>query len=183
MSTIIFLVIVVVETCIYTLIFIVMKHRSKKFDKTRYLQLSELGSKFSLSFSSHEVLGNKIMGLDGINKKLLVLEQTDGQSHSYIIDLDEAKAISVKKIYSGINAGELKKRRIEEFLKTILLQFEFGNGKEDIVFHFYESKVDNIYDVPGLERKIKNWQVILSKMTGIKNKKPIREKRELQMTD
>ena len=150
-----------------------MKHRSIRFDKIRYLQLSELGSKFSMSFSSHEVLGNKIMGLDGIKKKLLVLEQTDGQSHSYIIDLDEAKAISVKKIYRSIKAGELKKRRIEEF----------GNGKEDIVLPFYENEIDNIYDLQGLERKIKNWQLILSKMTGIKNKKPIREKRELQMAD
>src|SRR5688500_18730888 len=147
-----------------------MKHRNIRFDKIRCLQLSELDSKFSLSFSSHEVVGNKIMGLDGINKKLLVLEQTDGQSHSYIIDLDEVKAISVKKIYSSIKAGELKKRGIEEFLQTIQLQFEFGNGKEDIVLPFYESKIDNIYDLPGLERKIKNWQMILSKITGIKNK-------------
>ena len=183
MSTIIFLLIVVAETVIYTLIFIDMKHRSIRFDKIRYLQLSELGSKFSMSFSSHEVLGNKIMGLDGINKKLLVLEQTDGQSQSYIIDLDEAKAISVRKIYSSIKAGELKKRRIEAFLKTIQLQFEFGNGKEDIVLPFYESKIDSIYDLPGLERKIKNWQMILSKMTGIKNINSIKEKRELQMAD
>lgn len=160
-----------------------MKHRGIRFDKISYWQLSELGSKFSLSFSSHEVLGNRIMGLDGIKKKLLVLEQTDGQNHSYIIDLDEAKAISVKKIYRSIKAGELKKRGIEEFLQTIQLQFEFGNGKEDIVLPFYESKIDNIYDLPGLERKIKNWQMILSKITGIKNKNPIREKRELQMAD
>jgi len=183
MSTIIILLIIVAEMVIYRLIFIVMKHRSIRFDKIRYLQLSELGSKFSMSFSSHEVLGNKIMGLDGINRKLLVLEQTDGQSHSCIIDLDQAKAITVKKIYRSIKAGELKKRRIEEFLKTIQLQFEFGNGKEDIVLPFYESEIDNIYDLPGLERKIKNWQLILSKMTGTKNKKLIKEKTELQMAD
>ena len=183
MATIIFLLIVVAETVIYILILFAMKHRNIRFDKIKYLQLSELGSKFSLSFSSHELLGNKIMGLDGINKKLLVLEQTDGQSHSYIIDLDEAKAITVKKIYSSIKAGELKKRRIEEFLKSIQLQFEFRNGKEDIVLPFYESKIDNVDDLPGLERKTKNWQMVLSKMTGIENKKPIREKRELLMAD
>lgn len=180
MSTIIFL---VAEMVSYTLIFIVMKHRSIRFNKNRYLQLSELGSKFNMSFSSHEVLGNKIMGLDGINKKLLVLEQTDGQNHSYIIDLDEVKAMSVKKIYSSIKAGELKKNRIEEFLKIIQLQFEFGNGKEDIVLPFYESEIDSIYDLPGLERKIMNWQLILSKMTSTKNMKLIKEKKELQTAD
>ena len=98
----------------------------------------------------------------------MVLEQTDGQCHSYIIDLDEVKTITVKRIYSSIKAGELKKRRMEEFLKTIQLQFDFENGKEDIFLPFYESKIDNINDLPGLERKIKNWQMMLSKMTGIK---------------
>jgi hypothetical protein len=48
---------------------------------------------------------------------------------------------------------------------------------------FYKSKIDNIYDLPALERKIKIWQMILSKMTGMKNKNPIRERRELQMAD
>ena len=90
--------IVAAEMVIYIVIFIVMKKRSIRFDKIGSLQLSELGSKFSMSFSSHEVLRDKIMGLDGINKKLLVLEQNDGQSHFYIIDLVETKAISVKKI-------------------------------------------------------------------------------------
>lgn len=160
-----------------------MIHKKTRFDKIGYLQLSELGSKFNMSFSSHQVLGNKIMGLDGISKKLLILEQIDNQARSYIIDLDEATAISVKKIYSSIKGGELKKRTIDEFLETILLQFEFGNGNEDVALPFYESKIDSIYDLPGLERKIKNWQMILSKMTGIKNKSPIKEKRELQMAD
>ena len=160
-----------------------MKHRNISFDKIRYLQLSELGSKFSLSFSSHEVVGNKIIGLDGINRKLLVLEEADGRSNSYIIDLDEVRAISVKKIYNGIKAGELKKRRIEEFLKTIHLQFEFKNGNKDAAWPFYENEIDNIYDLRKLERKAKNWQMILSKMTCMQNKKLIKEKRELQLAD
>ena len=71
----------------------------------------------------------------------------------------------------------------KEFLKTIQLQFEFGNGKEDIVLPFYESKIDSIYDLPALERKIENWEMILSKINGIKNKKTITEKRELQLAD
>jgi hypothetical protein len=182
-STIIFLLIVVVEATICTLIFIVMKHRDVRFDKIKYLQLRELSSKFSMSFSSYEVLGNKIIGLDRINKKLLVLEEADGQSNSYIIDLNEVKVISVKKIYNGIKAGELKKRRVEEFLKTINLRFEFENGNKDRAWSFYESEINKIYDLPRLERKAKNWQMILSKMTGTQNKKLIKEKKQLQLAD
>ena len=160
-----------------------MKHRDIKLNKIKYFQLHELSSRFSMSFSSHEVIGNKIIGVDGINRKLLVLEEADGRSNSYIIDLDEVRAISVKKIYNGIKAGELKKRRIEEFLKTIHLQFEFKNGNKDTAWPFYENEIDNIYDLRKLERKAKNWQMILSKMTCMQNKKLIKEKRELQLAD
>jgi len=52
-----------------------MKHRNKRFDKLSYLQLSKLGSIFNLSFSSQEILSNKIIGLDGIKRKLLVAEK------------------------------------------------------------------------------------------------------------
>lgn len=64
-----------------------------------------------------------------------------------------------------------------------MLQLEFGNGKEDIVLPFYESKIDNIYDLPGLERQIKNWQMVLSKIMRTKNKKRITKKKELQLAD
>ena len=160
-----------------------MKHRSIKLDKNRYLQLNELVSKYNMSFSGHDVLGNKIMGMDGIKKKLLILEETNDHSHSYLVDLDTVAAITVKKIYNSIKAGELKKRKIAEFLKTIQLQFEFSNGKEDLVLPFYESTTDNISELPGLERKIKNWQMILSKMMGAKDEKLVTEKREIRIAD
>ena len=152
-----------------------MKHRRIAFDKIAYLQLSQLGSKFSLSFSSHDVLGNLIMGLDGIRRKLLILESASGFREPFIIHLDEAKSITVKKIYCGIQAGALKSRRIDEFLKSIQLQFEFGNGKENIVLPFYERKTDSISDIPALERKVKSWQMMLSKISGITNKIPMKE--------
>lgn len=160
-----------------------MKHRDVRFDKNKYLHLRELSSKFNMPFSSYEVIGNKIISLDGINKKLLVLEEADGWSNSYTIDLNEVKVISVKKIYSDIKAGELRKRRIEEFLKTINLRFEFKNGNEDRTWSFYESEINKIYDLPRLERKVKNWQMALSKIAGSQNKKLNKEKRQLLFAD
>jgi len=40
-------------------------------------RFSELGTIHNLSFSSQEVLNNSIIGLDGINRKILVLSQID----------------------------------------------------------------------------------------------------------
>ena len=146
-----------------------MRQTDKRFDKSNYLHLSELGSAFNLSFSSHEILSKEIIGLDGIKRKVLVIEKDNGLSNHYIIELDTVSVISVKKIYKGIKPGELKNKRIEAFLESICLQFEFRDGKDHIGLLFYENGINEIQDLPGLERKARSWQVILSKMINTRN--------------
>ncbi|HWH62215.1 MAG TPA: hypothetical protein VNS50_03040 [Ginsengibacter sp.] len=124
---------------------------------------------FNLSFSSHEILNKKIFGVDGIKRKILVVEENNGSNSSYIIELDKVKSISMKTVYDSIKPDELRKRRLEEFLKTIHLQFEFKDGRDAVALSFFESKKNNIDDLPLLERKIKNWEMIFSKMAGVEN--------------
>lgn len=153
-----------------SLIFIDMKNRHKRVDKHNYLHLSKWGSAFNLSFSSYEILSNKIIGLDGIKRKLLVAEKNNGSGRPYIIELARVTAITVKKIYNSIKAGALKTKRVEEFLESILLQFEYANQKDPIVVPFYERKLNENHDLRGLEKKARNWQMILSKIaTAQKN--------------
>ena len=153
-----------------------MKHRNIWFEKINYLQLSNLGSKFNLSFSSHEMLSSKIIALDGIKRKLIVAERNNELGCPYIIELTKVAAITVKKIYNSIKAGELKTRRIEEFLESILLQFEFGNKKDPIVLPFYEGKINEIHDLPRLERRARSWQLMLSKLLPRKIKDLLKKK-------
>jgi hypothetical protein len=157
-------------------------HRNMKNNNTRagnkYLQLSELGSKFNLSFSSHLGLGNKIIALDGLKKKLLVVEIKNGSNHSYIIELDQVETISIKKTYSSIKPGELNKKGLRAFLKSIYLQFEYCNKNKKIVLPFYERETDGLRDLSTLERNAMNWQMILSKMTNTQNIS-LNEKRQL----
>ena len=147
-----------------------MKNRNSKFNKVKYSLLSKLGSMFNLSFSSHELLDEKIFGVDGIKRKILVVEENNGSNSSYIIELDKVKSISMKTVYDSIKPEELRKRRLEEFLKTIHLQFEFNDGRDAVALPFFENKKNDIADLPLLERKTKNWKMIFSKMTGTKNK-------------
>ena len=158
------------KTMLCTKTFTVMKRGSIRSGKIGNLQLSQLGSRFSMAFSNLEVIGNKMMGLDEIKKKLLVLEGTNRDSRSLIIDLAKVKAISVKKIYRAIQAGALKKGRIEDFLEAVHLQFEFSNREGNIVLPFNKSKSDIIGDFPRLETRILNWQSMLSKISGLANK-------------
>lgn len=141
-----------------------MKNSSKGRDKSRYSQLSELGSKLNLSFSSHVSLGSKMIALDGIKRKLLVLDINNASNEYYIIQLDEVKVISVKKNYSWIQPGELNKKGFEEFLETIFLYFEYRDKGHTVALPFYERGKNSVSNLPMLERNARNWQMILSKM-------------------
>ncbi|MEO6347829.1 MAG: hypothetical protein ABIO60_07950 [Aquaticitalea sp.] len=143
-----------------------MKNRNSKFNKIKYSLLSKLGSVFNLSFSSHELLEEKIFGVDGIKRKILVVEEKDGSNSSYIIELDKVKSISVKTVYDSIKRNDLTDKRLNEFLKTMHLQFEFTDGRDAVALPFFENKKNNIEELPMLERKTKNWKMIFSKMCG-----------------
>ena len=106
-----------------------MKSKDARFNKIKYVQLSELGSKFNLSFSSHLSLNNKLIALDGLKRKLLVLEANNEWSHPDIIDLNKVSVVSVKKSYDSIRSGELRIKKFDEFLKRIDLQFEYHDKK------------------------------------------------------
>ena len=157
-----------------------MKHNNTRFGD-KYLQLSELGSKLNLSFSSHLALGNRIIALDGLRKKLLVAEMKNKVSQSYIVELDQVKTVSIKKTYSSIKPGELNKKGLRQFLQAIYLQFEYSNEDKTIVLPFYECEKDRFQDLSRLERNARNWQMILSKMTNTQNNNSFKEKRQVQL--
>jgi hypothetical protein len=131
--------------------------------KSKYLHISELGSKFNLSFSSYLELGNKLIALDGVKRSLLVFETNQAIKKPFIIELNKVTAITVKQCYSSIGPGQLKEKGIEAFLKSIDLEFKYGRN-ETIVISFYDCKTDNISELPKFERNARNWQMILSKM-------------------
>ena len=136
--------------------------------KKVFLKLSELGSKLNLSFSSHVLLIDKVIALDGIKRKLLVAKIADDLESSYTIELNEIKEISIRKTYSNIKPGELNKKKFNEFLESILLQFEYKNQDKKIGLPFYESDKHGIQNLEKLERNARIWQMILSKLINPK---------------
>lgn len=147
----------------------------------KYLKLSELGSDYNLSFSSQLTLGDRIIGLDGIKKKLLIAEFKDKVCRSFLVKLDEIRAISIKKIYRNIKAGELTKKRLVDFLKAIYLQFDDDNGEKAIVLPFYESETDRVDDLSRLEKTARNWYILLTKIADTRNKISVKENAQLKI--
>ena len=164
MTIITVVLVVIVGYTICTLILIGMKSVDATFAKSKYVLLSELGSKFNLSFSSHLVLTNKLIALDGLKRMLLVLEANNELHQSFIIDLTKITSISLKKSYGSIGSGELRIKNFDEFLRTIDLQFDYRDKGDSVALAFYDSETDELRDLPRLERNAKHWQMILSKL-------------------
>ncbi|MES1217212.1 MAG: hypothetical protein ABUT20_16985 [Bacteroidota bacterium] len=148
-----------------------MKSELIKPGKEKYLLLNKLGAELKLSFSSHLVLARKIIAFDGINRKLLVVNTGNGLNDFSVIDLAAVKSITVNKQYSPIKAGELLKRKFEEFLESITLMFDFEKNVDNKQLHFYRRGIDSYPDLPALERNARIWQMILSKIAGSENHK------------
>jgi hypothetical protein len=165
MSTIVvaFIIIAVIIAVCYFLIYTTKRHAQKKTGKLLLLS-SETGSKYNLSFSSQEILKNRVIGLDGISRKLLVIEHNTDENDYTIIDLQDVKSCAVKKNYISVNMGDEKNKKMEEFLSAIVLQFNFRNGKEPFVLPFYESIANHVYEMKELEDKAKDWEAMLLKM-------------------
>jgi hypothetical protein len=138
------------------------KHKREAMSKI-LKHFSQLGTENNLIFSSQELLKNCVLGLDGMNRKILVVTKEDNYYGSFIIDLNEVKNCTVKKIYGTIKVGDLKDHELEQYLEKIVLRFEL-HGKLPVEIVFYKNWDNHIYETQELEQKAKHWEAILSKM-------------------
>ena len=143
-----------------------MAFRYINHGSNKYVQLNELGNRYDLSFSSHMVLSDKIIALDGAKRKLMVASLTGLLDGVQVIDLDKIKTVSLKKIYENIEAGELEKKEVNDFITTIQLQFEPRKCGTVNSLVFYRKNLHIIQDLAKHERNAKSWQIILSKLVN-----------------
>jgi hypothetical protein len=163
MSTLIVAAILIAGTILISVIFInINKKNERKRRESLLSQFSKAGSERGLSFSAQEVLKNKIVGLDGLQRKLMVYEFST--SNVTVIDVGAIKNCSVKKGYESLNIGTGKKSKVENYLTSIVIQFQFIGNADPISVSFYDSACNSIYEMAELEAKAKDWVTVLSKM-------------------
>jgi hypothetical protein len=165
MSTTLIAVLLVSGIIIISLIFSFMSNQEiKKRMHNMLVTFSELGTQYNLSFTSQELLKQRVIGLDGLNRKLLVLWEDGGRYDWLVIDLHDVQNCAVKMKYSRINAGDLNKHPLQDYLESIELEFVFKSGKESTLLPFYTSGINTVFEIGELEEKAKGWEAILSKM-------------------
>ena len=164
MSTLIIAAIIIGSIVGVCVLLVSIHNKEKRIAMNNILKyFNQIGAENGLSFSSNEFLKNSIMGLDGLNRKVLVVTIEDGYYGSIIIDLKQVKNCSVKKLYGTINGGVLKSQKLEKFLEKIVLHFEIYN-KPSVEMVFYTHFENHIYESVDMEKKARHWETILSKM-------------------
>jgi hypothetical protein len=164
MSTIIIAAIIICSIIAVCLLLVSIHNKEKRIEMNNIPKyFNQLGRENGLSFSSNEFLKNSILGLDGLNRKILVVTKEDGYYGSFLIDLNQVKNCTVKKIFGTINGGDLKSQKLEQFLQKIILHFEVYN-KPTLEIVFYTHLENHIYESLELEKKARHWEAILSKM-------------------
>ncbi|MFL5740206.1 MAG: hypothetical protein ACJ75B_08310 [Flavisolibacter sp.] len=171
MSTIIIALIIICSIATITLVLISINNKHKKRKREKLLnRFSQIGSENNMSFTSQEILQDGIIGLDGLNKKLLILESHEGNFNWTTITLEDVNACYVKKLYQATNIGTFKKRTMEEHLEKVVLQFELKDEKGKIEVPFFIFTKNHIYQLAELEQKAKYWEASLSKLLTSKLK-------------
>ena len=136
----------------------------KKNKEKLFIRLSQEGTANNLTFCSQEILQNKVIGIDGIHRKIMILERFKNSYNCSIICLDEVQHCELVTNGGVLNTGNLRKFDIEKNQAAIELQFEFKNHAQTASIKFYDSLSNSKKELALLKAKAEFWSVMLSKM-------------------
>ncbi len=127
-------------------------------------RFEEAALKENLKFSKKEILGNLIIGLDDVNKKLMIFKRAGDEYHSQVIDLNEVKDCSKRKVYLKIDVNTRKSEKYENYVEEIVLSFSIPLQLKHENVSFYDSGVHGLRDLAEAEQKATEWETTLRKL-------------------
>lgn len=143
---------IAVATIIVQLVTLFIKKRNNKKEQL-LLHLSKEGSANNLVFCSQEILCNKVMGIDGIHRKVMILEKINRKYKASVLCLDDMQSCQLKKSF------EYSKN-----LSKIELQFGFKDNHAPATVTFYDQVINSKREIVLLKAKAEYWSIMLSKM-------------------
>lgn len=138
--------------------------RARKKKESSFKQLSHEGAANNLIFCSQEMLQNKVIGIDGIHRKILIVEKIKNNYNSSLISLNEVQNCKLITKYKTSEKDDSKNSEAKKNLFAIELQFEFRNRAKTVSIMFYDSFVNSQRELVLLKAKAEYWSVMLSKM-------------------
>jgi|SRR6185312_1095714 len=137
---------------------------SKRRMENLVRKLNSAGAASQLTFCSQEILHNKAIGIDGIHRKIMILEKKKEGYYSSIIALDEVHDCQLVTKSDSINSSNLKKLGTANHAATLELQFEFNNHTQPASIIFSNGIFNSKREFDFLKAKAEYWCVMFSKM-------------------
>ena len=142
-----------------------LKKRKQKQLLFQLNALSLLGTQKRLIFTCHIVLPQSIIGVDGFQKKLLIVSRIKKHSfHTEIIDLKQVSSFNVKRFFSPVRGNNTLSQTDGQHIQKIVLQIELKNKKEPVEIVFYSGKDNRYPNCAALEHQAIQWKIMLNKM-------------------
>lgn len=138
---------------------------SEKKEKERLcLRLSQEGTAKDLIFCSQEIFHDRVIGFDGIHRKIMMLEKSENQYNCSVISLDEVQNCELIKGSEDNQRSYDYNPKHENELQEIKLRFEFKNHSQPASIIFYNSIKNSKRELLLLQAKAEYWSQMFSKM-------------------
>ena len=124
------------------------------------------GASNDLIFCSQEILQNKVIGIDGIHRKIMILEKTKKNYHYSTISLDEVHDCQVVTKPCFVNKYNRNKPGTGNDGTTLELLFEFNNESQPTSIVFCNDLIKSTKEFIFFKAKAEYWRVMLSKMVN-----------------
>ena len=134
---------------------------SSRTDKIKKTSRKRGTALTQLPFLIQKKIKDVVMAIDTRKHKLLFLKKVNNKPSCTIIDLKDLHGCTIKKEYSGINAGALKHNDLNTFLKGIFIDLHFANNKSSLPF--FEQHTDAVKDINKLEKEASMWRSVISR--------------------
>ena len=132
--------------------------------KTMLSELRKTAHGQKLSLSAEEVLRNGVIGLDGLERKLIYVETGKMPMEFVLVSLDEVESCSLNVDYRNIGAGDLEYKNVEDFIDKVYLRLVFHDGTPYADIPFYDCRNNYVFELADLRKKAQQWKKIISQL-------------------
>jgi len=144
-------------TCVALLlpvVLIILRGRQIRKKKQTLLTnlMDQIANREKLFITERQLWRNRVMGMDRINKMLVLIWIHDSKVEEYLIALDEINYCSVFQQTSG-----------KSHIRAILLELTFrSKQRSPLQIPFYEEIQDGIFEMKRLAERAEYWKKALS---------------------
>lgn len=171
--TTIFALVLITGVILSTFLLVLLRNHYRQHKETEEMVrfFNNLSATYNLSIARHEILGDRIIGLDKENRNLLFLTI---DQHGYIIDLDDVKTATIKKEYGLVYDNYTRRTGAKTALAKIDLELIYTTGATPLLLPLFDREnSDGITREKAIELA-ETWQQMVSALLEVRGVEPLR---------